>query len=76
MNYVVSGDFFTDRGNVNCSAYQHPGRGKYRAGVLTPATVFAEIKEAIIDLRPFTVISFNELNANVYVFDLYFPNRF
>jgi hypothetical protein len=44
--------------------------------VLTPATVFAEIKEAIIELRPFTVISFNELNANVYVFAIYSPNPF
>jgi len=27
---MVSGNLFTDRGGFNCSAYQHPGRRKFK----------------------------------------------
>jgi hypothetical protein len=58
------------------SAYQHPGRKKQRRGILRSTGEVELIEENLIELKPFTFITFNELNANVYFFIIYSAKRF
>ena len=58
------------------SAYQHPGRKKQRRGILRSTRTAEITEEKFIELRPFTFITFNELNANVYFFIIYQAKRF
>jgi len=57
------------------SAYQHPGRKKQRRGILRSTCIVEKTKEKLIELRSFTFITFNELNANVYFFIIYSAKR-
>jgi hypothetical protein len=57
------------------SAYQHPGRKKQRSGILRSTSIVEKPKEKFIELSPFTFITFNELNANVYFFIIYSAKR-